>query len=411
MKVYFSGISGTGIGPLAELAYDAGYEVCGSDLMRGAIAPEIDERNISVHYGEQTGEFLRQKQAEGVIDWFVYTSALPADHAELLAAQELGIHTSKRDEFIAKFIEDKKLKMLAVAGTHGKTTTTALLIYAFTRLGIPVSYLIGTTLGWGRGGNYSTDAKYFIYEADEYDRNFLAYHPFVAAITCVDYDHPDIYPTLGDYQGAFAQFEAQSQYVVKNTTVNEKFTLVGKLRRRDASIALEVLQYLRSVDDEINCSDDEIIAVLNDFPGAGRRFERIAEGVYSDYGHHPNEIKATVEMAKELRDRDNYTGLAVIYQPHQNTRQHKVRDGYLDAFNGADKVFWLPTYLTREDPNLEILTPENLISNLRNPEIAEPAELNDDLASKILQLKKQGWLILLLTAGPADGWLRKNFDD
>ena len=81
MKVYFSGISGTGIGPLAELAYDAGYEVCGSDLMRGAIAPEIDERNISVHYGEQTGEFLRQKQAEGVIDWFVYTSALPADHA------------------------------------------------------------------------------------------------------------------------------------------------------------------------------------------------------------------------------------------------------------------------------------------------------------------------------------------
>ena len=69
--------------------------------------------------------------------------------------------------------------MLAVAGTHGKTTTTALLIYAFTRLGIPVSYLIGTTLGWGRGGNYSTDAKYFIYEADEYDRNFLAYHPFV----------------------------------------------------------------------------------------------------------------------------------------------------------------------------------------------------------------------------------------
>ena len=233
----------------------------------------------------------------------------------------------------------------------------------------------------------------------------------MAAITCVDYDHPDIYPTLGDYQGAFAQFEAQSQYVVKNTTINEKFTLVGELRRRDASIALEVLQYLRSVDDEINCSDEEIIAVLNDFPGAGRRFERIAEGVYSDYGHHPNEIKATVEMAKELRDRDNYTGLAVIYQPHQNTRQHKVRDGYLDAFNGADKVFWLPTYLTREDPNLEILTPENLISNLRNPEIAEPAELNDDLASKILQLKKQGWLILLLTAGPADGWLRKNFGD
>lgn len=411
MKVYFSGISGTGIGPLAELAFDAGYEVCGSDLHRGAIADEIDERGISTFYGEQNGEFLRQKQAEGAIDWFVYTSALPADHAELRAAQELGIHTSKRDEFIAKFIENKGLKMIAVAGTHGKTTTTALLIYAFIKLGIPVSYLIGTTLGWSRGGNYSTEAKYFIYEADEYDRNFLAYHPYIAAITCVDYDHPDIYPTVGDYQGAFAQFESQSQYVVKNTTTDERFTLVGELRRRDASIALAVLQNLRENDENINFSDEEIITVLNDFPGAGRRFERIADGIYSDYGHHPNEIKASVEMAKELRDRDEFTGLAIIYQPHQNTRQHKVREGYADAFLGADKVFWLPTFLTREDPNLEILTPENLISNMHNSDIAEPAELNEALATKISALHKQGWLILLLTAGPADKWLRDNFGE
>ena len=409
MKVYFSGISGTGIGPLAELAYDAGYVVCGSDLNRGMIAEEIDKRDISTYYGEQDGNFLRQKYDEGKIDWFVYTSALPEDHAELLLAQELGIHTSKRDEFLAKFIEDKDLKLIAIAGTHGKTTTTALLIYACKKLGIPTSYLIGTTLGWDESGRYAADSKYFIYEADEYDRNFLAFHPYITAITRVDYDHPDIYPTIGDYQGAFAQFEAQSIYVVKNTTTDERFTLVGELRRRDASIVLQILQHLRKVDENIDFSDEEAIAVLNDFPGVGRRFERIAEGIYSDYGHHPNEIKATVEMAKELCDRDNYTGLAILYQPHQNTRQHKVRDGYIDAFIGADKVFWAPTYLTREDPKLEILTPKMLISNMRNADIAEAVDLDEKLVEKITRLRKQGWLILLLTAGPADTWLRENF--
>lgn len=409
MKVYFSGISGTGIGPLAELACAAGYDVCGSDLQPGAIAEEIKERNIPAFYGVQDGVFLRDKHNESPIDWFVYTSALPTDHAELLTAKELGIHCSKRDEFIARFIEDKNLKMLAIAGTHGKTTTTALMIWAFKRLGIPVSYLIGTTLGWGRGGEYDENAKYFIYEADEYDRNFLAYHPYVAAITCIDYDHPDIYPTIGDYQGAFTQFESQSQYVVKNTTTDERLTLVGELRRRDASIALSVIQYLRENDGTINCSDEEIIAALDSFPGAGRRFEEISVGIYSDYGHHPNEIKATVEMAKELKERDAFTGLAIIYQPHQNTRQHKVRDGYSDAFLGADKVFWLPTYLTREDPELPVLAPEDLISNMKNPNIAEPAILDDELTSKITQLRKQNWLILLLTAGPADTWLRNNF--
>ncbi len=411
MKVYFSGISGTGIGPLAELAFDAGYEVCGSDLQPGIIANEIAERGIATFYGQQDGVFLRERHNEGTIDWFVYTSALPADHAELLTAKELGIHCSKRDEFLARFIEEKGLKMLAVAGTHGKTTTTALLVWAFKQLNIPVSFLVGTTLGWARGGEFAPEAKYFIYEADEYDRNFLSYHPYVSAITCVDYDHPDIYPTIGDYQGAFAQFESQSQYVVKNTTTDERINLVGELRRRDASIVFEIIRYLREQDETITISDNDIIAVLNNFPGAGRRFERIADGIYSDYGHHPNEIKATVEMAKELKERDSFTGLAVIYQPHQNTRQHRVCDGYLEAFLEADKVFWLPTYLTREDPELSILTPEELISNMKNSDIAEAAELDENLASKIAQLRKQGWLIILLTAGPADTWLRNNFSN
>lgn len=400
MKVYFSGISGTGIGPLAEFAQDAGFEVLGSDLQRGAIAQELEDRAIPVHYGPQDGDFLRQTKN---IDWFVYTSALPADHPELLAAHELGIKATKRDEFIAELVRQKNLKMIGVAGTHGKTTTTSILIWACLKLGIPCNYLVGTTLGWAKSGSFTAGAEYFIYEADEYDRNFLAYHPEIAVITCVDYDHPDIYPTRGDYEAAFKKYEHQSHIVVKNTTINEKITLVGELRRQDASIALDVLKRIS------NFSEDEICKVLNEFPGVGRRFERIANGIYSDYGHHPEEIKATVKMAAELKERAGFKGLAIIYQPHQNTRQHEVRHLYHDAFLGADKIFWLPTYLTRENPELEILTPQELSSELDNPLAVECAEINDELTQKIRDLHADNWLIVLMTAGPADAWLRENF--
>ncbi len=403
MRIYFSGIGGTGIGPLAEFAQDAGFKVFGSDLQRGAISEELDERQIEVAYGSQDGVFLQKKFDDGGVDWLVYTSALPENHPELLLAQKLNIHASKRDEFIAEMVRQKNLKLIAVAGTHGKTTTTSMLIWAMLQLGVPVSYLVGSTLGWAKSGNYDAQSEYFIYEADEYDRNFLAYHPYIAALTVVDYDHPDIYPTREDYNVAFAQFEVQSENVVKNTTIDERVTLVGELRRKDASIALAVLRQVTDF------GDDEILAALNRFPGVGRRFEKIIRGVYSDYGHHPHEIKATVEMARELKERDGYMGIAVIYQPHQNTRQHEIRHLYHDAFMGTDKLFWLPTYLTRENPDLTVLTPVDFIAKLDNHEIAEAAELNETLASKIKELRAQNYLIILITAGPADTWFREIF--
>lgn len=404
MNVYFSGISGTGIGPLAELAQDAGYSVFGSDLAPGAISAALEERKINVSYGEQSGDFLQKVIEENGIDWFVYTSALPEDNAELKLARESGIKCTKRDEFLADLVDRKGLKMIAVAGTHGKTTTTAMIIWALKQLGIPASYLVGTTLSWDDSGKYQPESQYFIYEADEYDRNFLMYHPYISAITCIDYDHPDIYPTVEDYCNAFDQFMSQSKIVVKNITVNSRIVLVGGLRRQDASIALEVIERIAP-----ELDFQKIIDVLNDFPGAGRRFERIVHGVFSDYAHHPNEIASTVKMAIELKERDNYAGLAVIYQPHQNTRQYEVRSGYKNAFVGADKIFWLPTYLTRENPDLAVLSPEELIEETATQNQTEVVDLDDSLAETIHQLHDQNWLIILMTAGPADGWLRKQF--
>ncbi|MDO4611270.1 MAG: Mur ligase domain-containing protein [Candidatus Saccharibacteria bacterium] len=401
MKIYISGISGTGMGPLALMAKAAGFEVLGSDLSRGAVYDELIRAGIPVFIGEQDGEFL-QENFEG-LDWFVYTSALPEDHAELVLAREAGVKCTKRDELTAFLISELGLKMIAVAGTHGKTTTTAMIVYAALKLGLPVSYIVGTTLGFAPSGSFKEGDKYFVYEADEYDRNFLKFSPFLSVITTVSYDHPDIYATREDYIEAFNQFMAQSEKVVREPEIPaEEFKLAGAVRREDAALAFSAISEMAP---EIPAQ--QIIEALNEFPGVGRRFERIADGIYSDYAHHPEEIQATMDVAFDEAELKGLRGVVVVYQPHQNTRQHEVREGYMDAFIGAERIFWLPTYLTREDPDLTILSAAELIDGLYNAEVAEAAELNDELFEEILKYREAGYLVLLMTAGPADGWLRE----
>lgn len=419
MNIYVSGISGTGMGPLALMAKRAGFSVAGSDLSRGAIYDELVKEGIEVFVGGQDGKFLAEKMKDGV-DWFVYTSALPADHPELKLAKESGIKCTKRDDFTAFLVESLGLKMVAVAGTHGKTTTTAMIVWASLKLGLPVSYIVGTTLGFAPSGVHHDGNKYFIYEADEYDRNFLKYRPWLAVIPAVSYDHPDIYPTREDYTAAFSQFKGQCEKTVENNDglitwgdggqnefLPSDFRLAGEARRVDAALAAEAVKAMMVEEGIYNNSRTKIIEVLNEFPGVGRRFEKIAEGVYSDYAHHPEEIAATMDVAKDEERLGNYRGTVVVYQPHQNVRQHEVKNEYKKAFLGADKIFWLPTYLTRENPDLVVLTPEDLISVLENKEVAESAEMNDELAEKLKKYVNDGYLVVLMTAGPADEWLRK----
>ena len=402
MNIYISGISGTGMGPLALMAKQAGHTVFGSDRSAGPIVPELEKENIEFEIGNQDGSFLEKHD----VDWFVYTSALPEDHPELKMAREKGLKCSKRDEFIDFLVNELNLKMVAVAGTHGKTTTTSMIIWSAEKLGLKASYLVGTTLGFAESGRYETGDKFFIYEADEYDRNFLKFHPWLSCITFVSYDHPDIYKTEADYKEAFEKFESQSENIIRGGEEDPRISLAGAARREDATTALKAIREMAKIENR-ELKDEEIIEVLNSFPGVGRRFEKIAEGVYSDYAHHPEEIEATIEIANEESKRLGRKGVVAIYEPHQNTRQHEVKDGYKKVFNKAEKVFWLPTYLTREDTSLIVLTPEDFIRDLSDPGIAEPAEMNDDLASRLKNLARDGYLILLMTAGPADSWLRK----
>ena len=406
MNVYISGISGTGMGPLALMAKRAGFTVWGSDLAKGAIYDELVDAGIEVMIGEQDGEFLREKLSEGV-DWFVYTSALTEEHAELVMAREAGVKCTKRDDFTAFLVDELDLKMVAVVGTHGKTTTTAMIIWAALKLGLPVSYIVGTTLGFAVSGAYHEGDRYFVYEADEYDRNFLKYHPWLAVISAVSYDHADIYPTREDYRKAFQQFEAQSEKVIREG-LEAEFDLAGEVRRHDAALAAAaIVEMLRDAGREYEVG--KIVGILNEFPGVGRRFERISEGVYTDYAHHPEEIAATIDVALDEVKRKGFKGLAVIYQPHQNTRQHEVREGYREAFVGADVIFWLPTYLTREDPDLPVLKPSELAADLVNEDVVQIADLSPGLEIGIRECLDKGYLVLLMTAGPADEWLREKF--
>ncbi|MBQ3296516.1 hypothetical protein IJH01_00060 [Candidatus Saccharibacteria bacterium] len=403
MNIYISGISGTGMGPLALMAKGAGFKVFGSDLEKGAIYDELIDAGIEVSIGQQDGKFLEEKLTEGV-DWFVYTSALRADHAELKLARETGLKCTKRDDFTEYLVKELGLKMVAVAGTHGKTTTTAMIVWTALKLDLPVSYVVGTTLGFAPSGAYRQGDEFFIYEADEYDRNFLKFHPWLAVIPSVSYDHPDIYPTKEEYETAFEQFKSQSGQVIVVDGEVEGLKLAGAARRADAGLAMRAIKMMAP---EIN--EERIVEILNEFPGVGRRFERICDGVYTDYAHHPEEIAATVEIAREEAELTGRKGVVVVYQPHQNTRQHEVRDGYKDAFSGVERVYWLPTYLTRENSELKVLTPEDLIEGLANAEIAEPAKLDDELAGKLQKAVDEEHLVILMTAGPADGWFRKNF--
>lgn len=410
MNIYFSGIGGVGLGPLAEIAHDAGHQVQGSDSSETLMTEQLTARGIAVNT-KQKGAFLQAVHRMKPVDWFVYTAALPEDHPELTLARQLGIKTTKRDELLSYLIQEKNLKLIAISGAHGKTTTTAMVVWALKQLGIPVSYSVGTTLSFGPSGFYDPASEYFVYECDEFDRNFLHFQPYLSIITTIDYDHPDTYGTPEDYMAAFRQFMDQSQTsvmwqsdgVIVHATEQDGIVvpddqvadikLPGLHNRRNATLVVRAFE-------KLGISGD-VIGALSSFPGSQRRFEKLATNLYTDYGHHPTEISAMLEMTRELSD-----DVVLVYQPHQNVRQHEIKNLYTDCFEQASEVYWLPTYLTRENPDLPILTPEQLTEDISNRDRIHIVGANDDLWGAIQQARARGALVLVMGAGSIDSWLR-----
>lgn len=413
MNIFFSGIGGVGLGPLAQMAIDAGHTVFGSDISDSLTVQELARQGVSVQVGEQTGEYLHAIHAASPLDLLVYTAALPADHPELAAARELGIRSVKRDGLLQQLIDESGQKLIAVAGTHGKTTTTGMLVWVFRELGIPVSYSVGSQLSFGPSGHFDPNAKYFVYECDEFDRNFLQFHPHLSIVVSVDYDHPDTYPTEAEYKSAFRQFIHQSDTSIlwqQDADYLEtrdpaawclqpdevlRIALPGEHNRHNATLVMKAFERIGIGENK------ELRGVIDCFPGTVRRFERLADNLYSDYGHHPAEIAATLQLARELSSH-----VVLVYQPHQNIRQHEIREQYTDdIFKDADDIYWLPTYLSREDPALEVLTPQQLTTQL-SPDNLHLAEFDDALWTEITRHRDAGHLVLCMGAGSIDGWVR-----
>ncbi len=420
MHVYCSGIGGVGIGPLAMLALDASYVVSGSDLKAGEMTQLLTERGAEVLIG-QDGSQISGVQIRQPIDWFVYSSALPDNHPELLFAKEHNLKTSKRDEFINELLKDKDLSMIAVAGTHGKTTVTGMIVWLFKQLNVPISYSIGTTISFGPPAQYQAGSEYFVYEADEFDRNFLHYKTKVSAITSVDFDHVYTYPTQADYNYAFTDFIDQSGYTLlwqndaDKLNINDKSTveilaesdpgvsrlkLPGEHTRRNAWLAVQTIHQLLPEHDT-----QKLIEIVSAFPGTNRRFEKLAMNIYTDYAHHPTEIAATIQAALEINK-----DVVIIYQPHQNVRQHEImaEGGYKNAFVGATHVYWLPTYLSREHDDQAVIPASTLIESTTNRTNITEATMNQSLADAVHKHQHDGDLVLAMSAGSLDAWLRQN---
>lgn len=424
MHIYFSGIGGAGIGPLAMIATQAGYTVSGSDKQASQYTDYLQKHGIQLHIG-QTYEQIEAIHTAQPIDWIVYSSAVAIeqhDSAELRFATEHGIRTSKRDECLNAILRDKQLRLIAIAGTHGKTTTTAMVIWLFKQLGIPVSYSVGAKLSFGDMGHFDPASSYFVYECDEFDRNFLAFSPHVSILTAVDWDHQDVFETRDSYKEAFRTFIAQSAAVTLHESdaaylgvagdarvhtvgsedpLLQQISLPGEHNRRNATVAIRgTLQILDS-------KEEALVAAINAFPGTSRRIEQIAPGIYSDYAHTPEEVRATLQLASEIS-----SNVMAVYEPLTNRRQHYAKELYGNCFKGVTKLLWLPSYMAREDPSMHVYSPSELIAYLPADTPAEVAEMGADLRASIEAHVQSGGIVVCMAGGGGgslDEWLRATF--
>ncbi len=421
MHIFFSGIGGSGLSSLAHLCLDLGYQVSGSDTNFSSIIKNLQKRKITFLNSQDTKTFFDFIK-KYPIDLFIHSSAIK-NNQEIEVCKQQNIPFKKRDYLINFILKEKNLKLLAIAGTHGKTTTSSLLSYLFFSLNIPVTQVIGTTFNWGNSGSYQKNSKYFILEADEYDRHFLSYNPDYSLISSLDYDHPDIYPTQLDYNLAFLEFISQSKNLIayykdiknlnliaslkKQKTSNQKLillndqkitqkiNLLGKIYNENANLVFHLFSELFG-----NISKSKIINILNSFPGTSRRLELISKNIYTDYAHHPNEIKATLKILKNKNKE-----IVCIYQPHQNYRQHSILDLYNQSFDDCQKVFLLPTYLSRENPVLKILSQEEIAKKIKHSNL-EIVNLDSKLEDNLNKIIKNDCLIIFMGAGDIDNFAR-----
>jgi len=369
--VHLIGISGSGLSAIARILLEKGYKVSGSDRKLTPLSLSLVDAGALLFEGHLS------ENIKGA-DIVVRSSAIPENNPELIAAHDADIPVLKRSEFLKQLLDGKKC--IAVAGTHGKTTTTAMIAWILSESGWDPSYIIGG-ISSNLGGNaHAGDGEYFVIEADEYDRMFLGLDPYIAVVTNIEHDHPDCYPTPQEYESVFRQFvfqiqkggllvacadnpgalnlssEAASRGLRTKTyqlTRDHQFSLQvpGDHNRLNALAAI-------AVGEEVGISKKAAIESLEKFDGVGRRFELRGEvdgvTVIDDYAHHPSEIRATLNAAHErYPDRQVWS----VWQPHTYSRTRQLLPDYARAFSRSDYVIVTDIFAARE------ISPEDKFSS------------------------------------------------
>lgn len=435
-RVHFVGIGGIGMSGIAEVLLNLGYQVSGSDLKESEITRRLASLGARCHAGHR-----EENVAE--VDVVVVSSAVKRDNPEVVAARRHKIPVIPRAEMLAELMRLKYA--VALAGSHGKTTTTSMVATVLTAAGLDPTAVVG-----GKVNVLGSNAKVgksdlMVVEADESDGSFLHLHPSIAVVTNIDPEHMDHYRTLDALKDAFTDFlnrvpfyglnvvcidhpnvqallprlekrvvtygsSHAADYRLEGIALDGFATRFRAFRREEdlgdftvrmvgAHNAMNALAVI-AIADELDISLDTVRASLAEFAGVQRRFTVRGEArgvtVVDDYGHHPAEVRATLAGARRAFGRR----LVVVFQPHRYSRTHDLFEDFLSAFNDADVLFLTGIYAAGEEP-LEGVSAERLAEGVRafGHRDVTHVERRADLVEALLPRLKSGDIVLTLGAG------------
>lgn len=391
-EIYFVGIGGIGMSGLARLLKAFGKEVSGSDSTPSSTVSELEAEEIPVSIGHEPDEMSDSTEL------VIYSEAIPPINPQLLKAKELEIPMMSYFEALGEIT--KNYRLLAIAGTHGKTTTTAMLGLILEHAGYSPTVLLGSKLKEFGNRNVSIgESDLFVLEACEYRRNFMSLKPDLLGITNMELDHTDYFKSWEDYKKAFEDLASQSEEVLwpeDSAEYEGELGVPGEHNQLNAGLAAHMARRLGVP--ELN-----IAAALAEYKGAWRRFEFKGETisgarVYDDYAHHPTEILATLAGAREKYPDAR---IVAVFQPHQYSRTAALLEGFAESFEDADEVIIPNIYEARDTAaDKKAVSVESLVEAISaHHDLVRNGEGLEATAEYLNETLNDGDLVLVMGAG------------
>ncbi len=429
MKIHFIGIGGIGVSALAQYYLTQGHEIFGSDLASSEITQMLAKKGVTIFIGNRAGNIKQD------LDLIIYSPAVKPDNPELLQAIDYKLRAQSYPEALGQLT--LQYNTIAVSGSHGKSTTTAMLALVLIKAGIDPTVIVGTKLkefsdpdlSEGEGTNFRMgNSKYLVIEACEYDGSFLNYQPKISVITNIDKEHLDYFKTFSNVIKEFKKFIMRLPingflvanrddkilvkisrgtfktkfYSIKNKE-SEKIKKILKIPgKHNISNALAVLQVARI----LGIKDSITFGALTEFKGTWRRFEIFEKNwgdkvftLISDYGHHPTEVKATL---KAVREKYKKSKIWCIFQPHQHQRTYYLFNDFVKLFRSIkiNNIIITDIYdvAGREEENINEKVDSQMLVKKINRQNVKYMKLND--AEKFVKDNiKSGEVLVVMGAG------------